>query len=72
VRRDWTSLACDSEATRAEAERLGVHSRRLTTSRLDLTVDGADEIDPELNLIKGGVEHCYARRSSRLLRATWS
>ena len=22
--------------------------------RIDLTVDGADEIDPELNLIKGG------------------
>ena len=44
-----------SEATRADAERCGV---KLTTldeiDRLDLTIDGADEIDPELNLIKGG------------------
>jgi ribose 5-phosphate isomerase A len=44
-----------SEATRADAVRCGV---RLTTldevDRLDLTVDGADEIDPNLNLIKGG------------------
>jgi ribose 5-phosphate isomerase A len=44
-----------SEATRADAERYGI---RLTTlddiDRLDLTVDGADEIDPSLNLIKGG------------------
>ncbi|MCA1360008.1 ribose-5-phosphate isomerase RpiA [Bradyrhizobium sp. IC3069] len=44
-----------SEATRADAERCGV---KLTTldeiDHLDLTIDGADEIDPELNLIKGG------------------
>lgn len=44
-----------SEATRDDAIRCGV---RLTTLddaiRLDLTVDGADEIDPQLNLIKGG------------------
>src|ERR1700720_137514 len=44
-----------SEATRDDAIRCGV---RLTTldevDRLDLTVDGADEIDPALNLIKGG------------------
>jgi ribose 5-phosphate isomerase A len=44
-----------SEATRADALRCGI---RLTTldeiDRLDLTVDGADEIDPQLNLIKGG------------------
>ena len=44
-----------SEATRADAIRCGI---RLTTlddiDRLDLTVDGADEIDPALNLIKGG------------------
>jgi ribose 5-phosphate isomerase A len=44
-----------SEATRADAIRCGI---RLTTldeiDRLDLTVDGADEIDPDLNLIKGG------------------
>ena len=44
-----------SEVTRADAERCGI---RLTTldevDRLDLTVDGADEIDPVLNVIKGG------------------
>ena len=44
-----------SEATRAQAEQCGV---RLTTldeiDHLDLTVDGADEIDGALNLIKGG------------------
>jgi ribose 5-phosphate isomerase A len=44
-----------SEATRDDAVRCGI---RLTTldeiDRLDLTVDGADEIDPSLNLIKGG------------------
>ena len=44
-----------SEATRELAARSGI---RLTTldevDRLDLTVDGADEIDPSLNLIKGG------------------
>src|SRR6187402_2200051 len=44
-----------SEQTRADAERCGV---KLTTldeiDHLDLTVDGADEIDPDFNLIKGG------------------
>ncbi|WP_420133753.1 ribose-5-phosphate isomerase RpiA [Rhodopseudomonas sp.] len=44
-----------SEATRADAERCGV---RLTTlddiDHLDLTVDGADEVDARLDLIKGG------------------
>ena len=44
-----------SETTRDDAIRCGI---RLTTldevDRLDLTVDGADEIDPSLDLIKGG------------------
>ena len=44
-----------SEATRAQAERLGIPLTTLDeTPELDLTVDGADEIGPELNLIKGG------------------
>jgi ribose 5-phosphate isomerase A len=44
-----------SEATRAQAERLGIPLTTLEeTPRLDLTVDGADEIDTELRLIKGG------------------
>jgi ribose 5-phosphate isomerase A len=44
-----------SEATRADAARLGVPLSNLDeTPELDLTVDGADEIAPDLSLIKGG------------------
>jgi ribose 5-phosphate isomerase A len=44
-----------SEATRADAVRCGIALTTLDeVDRLDLTVDGADEIDPSLNLIKGG------------------
>ena len=44
-----------SEATRCDAERLGVPLTTLDeTPDLDLTVDGADEIGPDLSLIKGG------------------
>ncbi len=44
-----------SEATRADAERCAVPLTTLDQiDRLDLTVDGADEIDPNLELIKGG------------------
>jgi ribose 5-phosphate isomerase A len=44
-----------SEATRALAERLGIALTTLDdTPELDLTVDGADEIAPDLSLIKGG------------------
>jgi ribose 5-phosphate isomerase A len=44
-----------SESTRADAERLGVPLTTLEqTPALDLTVDGADEIAPDLTLIKGG------------------
>src|SRR5438132_3723207 len=44
-----------SEATRAQAERLGVPLTTLDeTPELDMTVDGADEIAPDLTLIKGG------------------
>jgi ribose 5-phosphate isomerase A len=44
-----------SEATRAQAARCGIALTTLDDiDRLDLTVDGADEIDPNLNLIKGG------------------
>ena len=44
-----------SEATRVDAERLGVPLTTLDeTPELDLTVDGADEIAPDLSLIKGG------------------
>jgi ribose 5-phosphate isomerase A len=44
-----------SEATHAQAKSLGIPLTTLDeTPALDLTVDGADEIDPKLNLIKGG------------------
>jgi ribose 5-phosphate isomerase A len=44
-----------SEVTRADAERGGIPLTTLDAiDRLDLTVDGADEIDPALNLVKGG------------------
>jgi ribose 5-phosphate isomerase A len=44
-----------SEATRKQAESLGITLTTLDeTPELDLTVDGADEIAPDLTLIKGG------------------
>ncbi|HWM48976.1 MAG TPA: ribose-5-phosphate isomerase RpiA [Xanthobacteraceae bacterium] len=44
-----------SETTRLDAERLGVPLTTLEeTPELDLTVDGADEIAPDLTAIKGG------------------
>lgn len=44
-----------SEATRAQAAALGIPLATLEQyPALDLTVDGADEIDDELRLIKGG------------------
>jgi ribose 5-phosphate isomerase A len=55
--RDGWDLLCvpTSEATRKQAESLGI---RLTTLDeipiLDVTIDGADELDGQLRLIKGG------------------
>jgi ribose 5-phosphate isomerase A len=43
-----------SQATRAQAERLGIPLVEPDEAELDLTVDGADEIDAGFNLIKGG------------------
>ncbi|UFZ08204.1 ribose-5-phosphate isomerase RpiA [Bradyrhizobium ontarionense] len=44
-----------SEATRAQAEACGVPLTTLDdVDHLDLTIDGADEINPALDLIKGG------------------
>lgn len=43
-----------SEATRVQAERLGIPLGTLAEHpELDLTIDGADEVDPSLDLIKG-------------------
>ena len=44
-----------SEATQAQAMALAIPMSTLDqTPELDLTVDGADEVDPQLRLIKGG------------------
>lgn len=62
-----------SEATRAQAASLGIPLTTLDdTPSLDLTVDGADEIDDQLRLIKGGGgallrEKIVAAASSRMI-----
>jgi ribose 5-phosphate isomerase A len=44
-----------SQATWQEAHRLGIPLLAQDMPReIDLTIDGADEVDPELNVIKGG------------------
>jgi len=57
VKQTGLQLLCvpTSEATRSRAERLGLKLSTLeSTPFLDLTVDGADELDDDLRLIKGG------------------
>ena len=62
-----------SEATRAQAESLGIPLSSLDeTPYLDMTVDGADEMDEALRLIKGGGgallrEKIVAAASARLV-----
>jgi len=62
-----------SEATRLQAERGGIRLTTLDeTPELDLTVDGADELTAELDLIKGGGgallrEKIVASASARLV-----
>jgi ribose 5-phosphate isomerase A len=62
-----------SEATRALAEKLCIKLTTLDeTPELDLTIDGADEIAPDLTLIKGGGgallrEKIVASASARML-----
>ena len=52
--RDITGFAT-SKATDDEARRLGIPMLSEDLPRaIDLTIDGADEVDPSLNLIKGG------------------
>ena len=55
--KEGLALLCvpTSEATRAQAERCGIRLATLDDCpELDLTVDGADEFDARLRLIKGG------------------
>ncbi|MDP9325460.1 MAG: ribose 5-phosphate isomerase A, partial [Candidatus Dormibacteraeota bacterium] len=47
------SAVATSKATSELATSLGIRLVTSTDRPLDLTVDGADEIDPNLNLIKG-------------------
>jgi ribose 5-phosphate isomerase A len=57
IAREGITVICvpTSETTRAQAEQLGIPLTTLDeTPELDLTVDGADEVDPQLRLIKGG------------------
>jgi len=62
-----------SRGTERTANSLGIPLTTLSEHpRLDLDVDGADEVDPELNLIKGGGgalvrEKIVAKASSRLV-----
>ena len=55
-RGEWGSIVGvpTSDDTARRAERLGIPLATLAErGRLDLTIDGADEVDPELRLIKG-------------------
>jgi len=56
VKEGWDLLCVPtSEATRKQAEGLGIKLTTLDeTPVLDVTVDGADELDGQLRLIKGG------------------
>ncbi len=62
-----------SEATAELARKLGVPTMQLDEAgELDLTIDGTDEFDPDLNLIKGGGgallrELIVARASTRMV-----
>lgn len=62
-----------SRATGRDAQRAGVPLTTLeAASWLDLTIDGADEVDPALSLIKGGggallIEKIVASASDRML-----
>lgn len=62
-----------SEATRVQAQSLGIRLTTLDeTPELDMTVDGADELDASLRLIKGGGgallrEKIVAAASTRLV-----
>ena len=51
--RDIVGFPC-SNAIEAEARALGIPITLDPPGAVDLTIDGADEVDPNLNLIKGG------------------
>jgi ribose 5-phosphate isomerase A len=51
--RDIVGVPCSS-VIEAEARSLGIPITQDPPGEVDLTIDGADEVDPDLNLIKGG------------------
>jgi ribose 5-phosphate isomerase A len=51
--RDIVGVAT-SRVTEAEARRLGIKVLEDFPREIDLTIDGADEVDPAMHLIKGG------------------
>lgn len=54
VLHDIVGIPC-SEAVSEEAQRLGIPLTTLEEHLVvDITIDGADEVDPQMNLIKGG------------------
>ena len=62
-----------SEETAPLARQEGIPLLNLAEAgELALTVDGADEVDPDLNLIKGYGRAWSGRRSSPLLPGCWS
>lgn len=75
LRGEALDIACAATSRRTEtlARQEGIPLRPLDEfERLDLTVDGADEIDPALNLIKGGgachlIEKIVATASNDLI-----
>ena len=70
--RDGLDVVCvpTSEVTREQAERLGVKLTTLDkTPELDLTVDGADEVDGRCASSRAAAARICARRSSPRHRA---
>ena len=69
---DIVGVPC-SEQVAADARRLGIPLTTLERhARIDLTIDGADEVDPQLRVIKGGGgallrEKIVAQASTRVM-----
>jgi len=62
-----------SNATAELAKKVGVPLTSIDQHpAIDIDIDGADEIDPHLNLIKAEAGRCCARRSWRRRRRRWS